>query len=144
MANRTKAQEANVILAKRLTSEVLSKGKMQVFDEIFADRYVNHNIPVPGIPGTKAGFRDLVLATRKAFPDVQVHVEHVVAEDDFVVFHDRVTATSRDAFFGVPANGKRLEWTEIHFLRCADGKIVEHWTNFDQVSILRQLGVISS
>jgi len=66
----------------------------------------------------------------------------VVAEDDFVVFHDSVEATSRDEFFGVPANGKRLEWTEIHFMRIANGQIVEHWANFDQLGILRQLGVL--
>src|SRR5262245_4693963 len=91
MATRTQTQEADVSTARRLAQEVFSKGNMQAFDEIFSDRYVNHNIPVPGIPGTKAGFRELVLATRKAFPDAQVQVEDVVAEDDFVVFHDRVT-----------------------------------------------------
>jgi steroid delta-isomerase-like uncharacterized protein len=115
---------------------------METFDEIVADDYVNHNIPVPGIPGTKAGFRQLVEATRHAFPDVQVNVEHVVAEGDLVVFHDNVTATSKGDLFGVPPNGASLRWTEIHFLRVADGQIVEHWTNFDQLGILRQLGAI--
>ena len=142
MANRTQTQEANVAVARRLASEVFGKGDMKSFDELLADGYVNHNIPVPGVPGTKAGFRDLVLATRQAFPDVKVRVEDVIAEGDFVVFHDTVTATSRGEFFGVPPNGKTLDWTEIHFLRVADGKIIEHWTNFDQVRILRQLGVI--
>ena len=144
MAKRTQAQEANVAVARRLANDVFSKGDLKVFDEIFADRYVNHNIPVPGIPGTKAGFRELVVATRKAFPDVRVQVEDVVAEGDYVVFRDTVKATSRGEFFGVPPNGKPLDWTEIHFLKIADGKIVEHWTNFDQVRILRQLGVIPS
>jgi predicted ester cyclase len=53
-------------------------------------------------------------------------------------------ATRRGPFFGVPANGKKLEWTEIHFLKIANGQIVEHWTNFDQLGILRQLGAIPS
>jgi predicted ester cyclase len=35
-----------------------------------------------------------------------------------------------------------LQWTEIHFLRVANGQIVEHGTNFDQLGILRQLGAI--
>jgi len=144
MEKRTQAQEANIAVARRLASDVFSKGDMKSFDEIFADAYVNHNIPVPGVPGTKAGFRELVLATRKAFPDVSVKVQDVVADGDFVVFHDSVTATSRGEFFGVPPNGKRLDWTEIHFLRLANGKIIEHWTNFDQVRILQQLGVIPS
>ena len=71
-----------------------------------------------------------------------MHVQDVVSDGDFVVFHDYVTATSVGEFFGVPPNGQRLEWTEIHFLRVRDGQIVEHWTNFDQLGILRQLGAI--
>jgi predicted ester cyclase len=41
-----------------------------------------------------------------------------------VVFHDHVTATSHGEFFGVPSTGKPLGWTEIHFLRMKDGRIV--------------------
>jgi steroid delta-isomerase-like uncharacterized protein len=134
--------DRNKLVAYRLADEVLSQGNMETFDEIIADDYVNHNIPVTGVAGTKDGFRQLVEATRHAFPDVQVHVEHVVGEGDMVVFHDSVTATSTGDFFGVPPNGARLRWTEIHFFRVSDGRIVEHWTNFDQLGILRQLGVV--
>jgi steroid delta-isomerase-like uncharacterized protein len=137
-------QEANKAVARRLAQAIFSKGDMQAFDELIADAYVNHNIPVPGIPGTKAGFRQLVEATRHAFPDVEVEVQDTVAEGDLVVFHDHVTATSKGDFLGVPPNGKTIEWTEIHFLRVADGRIVEHWTNFDQLGILQQLGAIPS
>jgi steroid delta-isomerase-like uncharacterized protein len=126
----------------RLTEEVLSKGDLDVFEELFADDYVNHSIPVPGIPGTKDGFRELVRATRKAFPDVVVDVDDVVAERDMVVFHDHVRATSVGEFFGVPPSGGVIEWTEIHWLRVRDGRIVEHWTNFDQLGILRQMGAL--
>ncbi len=45
-------------------------------------------------------------------------------------------------FFGVPPSGAHLEWSEIHFLRVADDQIVEHWTNFDQLGVLQQLGAI--
>ncbi len=134
--------ESNKEVARRLVDEVLNKGNMKTFDELFADNYKMHNMPVPNIPSTKDGFRKLVLATRKAFPDVHVHIEDLVADNDFAVFHDKVEATSKDDFFGVPANGKRLAWTEIHFLKVSGGRIVEHWTNFDQLGILQQLGAI--
>ena len=137
-------QEKNKVVAKRLAEEIFSKGDMKTFDEILAPNYVNHNIPVPGIPGTKEGFRRVVAATREAFPDVQVSIKTMVAEGEYVVFRDVVHATSRGAFFGVPANGKKLEWTEIHFLKIANDQIAEHWTNFDQLGILRQLGAIPS
>lgn len=142
MTNRAQSEATNKVVARRLAEEVFTQGNMQTFDTIFADTYVNHNMPVPGIPGTKQGFQRVVLATRQAFPDVRVNVKAMVAEGDFVVFRDTVQATSRGDFLGVPANGKRLEWTEIHFLKIADGQIVEHWTNFDQLGILRQLGAI--
>ncbi len=129
-------------IAERLAEDVFSKGKMDVFDEIFSESYVMHNMPVPDIPGTKEGFRKLVLATRQAFPDVQVHIDDIVAEGDYAVFHDHVDATSKGDFLGVPPNGKHIAWTEIHFLRIIGGKIVEHWTNFDQFGILMQLGAI--
>ena len=134
--------EANKAVARRLAAEVFSQGNMRTFDEIIADEYINHNMPAPGIPGTKAGFRQIVMATRQAFPDVHVQVMEVVAEGEFAVFRDKVQATSQGEFFGVPANGKRVEWTEIHFLRIGTGRIVEHWANFDHLGILRQLGVI--
>jgi steroid delta-isomerase-like uncharacterized protein len=137
-------QEANKLVARRLAEAVFSQGDMAALDQLIADGYVNHNIPVPGLSGTKTGFRQLVAATRQAFPDVTVHVEDVVAEGDMVVFHDHVTATSQGEFFGVPPNGKPVAWTEIHFLRVADGRIVEHWTNFDQFGIMMQLGAVPS
>ena len=71
-----------------------------------------------------------------------VHIDDLVAEGEMVVFHDHVEATSAGEFFGVPRSGSVIEWTEIHWLRVADGKIVEHWTNFDQLGILRQLGAL--
>lgn len=131
-------------VARRLAEQVFSEGDLDVFEEIFADGYVNHNIPVPSIPGTKDGFKELVKATRNAFPDLVVHVDDLVAEGEMVVFHDHVTATSLGNFFGVPPSGGVIEWTEMHWLRVVDGQIVEHWTNFDQLGILQQLGVLGS
>jgi steroid delta-isomerase-like uncharacterized protein len=129
-------------VAMRLANEVFSGGNMKTFDAIIADSYLNHNMPVPNLPGTKDGFRQIVAATREAFSDLHVHVKDVVTDGPFVVFRDHVEAKSQAPFFGVPANGKPLAWTEIHFLRVEDGQIVEHWTNFDQLGILRQLGAI--
>jgi steroid delta-isomerase-like uncharacterized protein len=135
-------QTAEKTVASRLVDDIFNAGNMQAFDELFADNYVNHNMPMPGIPGTKEGFRQVVLGTRQAFPDVHVEIEDMVAENDLVVFHDHVAATNKGEFNGIPATGKRIEWTEIHFLRVRSGQIVEHWANFDQLGMLRQLGVI--
>jgi steroid delta-isomerase-like uncharacterized protein len=139
----TNTPDATKVLARQLADQVFSKGDLDAFEEILSDNYINHNIPVPGIPGTKDGFRELVKATRNAFPDVVVHVDDIIAEGEMVVFHDHVKATSKGEFFGVPPSGGVVEWTEIHWLRVAGGKIIEHWANFDQLGILQQLGALA-
>lgn len=57
---------------------------MEVFVEIFADSYVMHNMPAPNILGTKEGLSKLVLATRHAFTDVNVHIDDMVAEGNSI------------------------------------------------------------
>jgi predicted ester cyclase len=97
---------------------------------------------MPGVPGTREGFRQVVLATRQALPDVHVEIEQMVSEGDIVVFHDHAAATSQGEFMNISPTGKRLQWTEMHMLRVRGDQIVEHWANFDQLSMLQQLGAI--
>ena len=40
------------------------------------------------------------------------------------------------------ATGKRMEMTGITIKRLSGGKIVEAWTNFDALGMMRQLGLI--
>ena len=43
---------------------------------------------------------------------------------------------------GIPPTGKSLSMTHTHTFRIADGKIVEHRVNRDDLGMMRQLGVI--
>ncbi len=56
----------------------------------------------------------------------------------------RLTArgTHQAPFLGMPATGRHATWTEMHFCRLAEGQLVEHWANVDQLGLLQQLGVI--
>ncbi len=52
------------------------------------------------------------------------------------------TGTMKGAFQGMPPSGKSATWSEIHIVRFANGKVVEHWANIDQLGMLTQLGFI--
>ena len=43
-------------------------------------------------------------------------------------------------FRGIAPTGRVVRWTGIRIFRIADGKIVEHWANWDDLSLLEQLG----
>lgn len=44
---------------------------------------------------------------------------------------------------GVPRNGNELAMTATVVHRIADGKLVEKWSDKDELALLRQLGVIT-
>lgn len=84
-------------VAKSLVADIFNRGDMDVFDGLLAEDYVNHNMPVPGVPGTKDGFRQVVLGTRAAFPDVHVEISGLIEQDDMIAFHELATATGTGA-----------------------------------------------
>jgi steroid delta-isomerase-like uncharacterized protein len=83
-----------------------------------------------------------VAALRDAFPDVHITIEDQVAEGDRVVTRWTARGTHTGAFQGIPPTGKRGSMTGIDINRFADGKVVECWTNADDLGLLQQLGVI--
>ena len=42
---------------------------------------------------------------------------------------------------GIPGTGKPLQFSSISIWRVASGKIVEHWSQVDVLSLLQQLGI---
>jgi hypothetical protein len=58
------------------------------------------------------------------------------------VSHLRGRATFTGECLGIQPNGKVVEITGISIHRIANGKLVEHWANFDSLSFMQQLGVV--
>jgi steroid delta-isomerase-like uncharacterized protein len=103
--------------------------------------YVDHSLP-PGMPPGAEGFRHLAAGFGQAFPDLQVTVEHLVAEGELVASRVTVTGTHRGPLLGMPATGRRVTFTSTNISRVANGKIAEHWGNSDQLGLMQQLGAI--
>jgi predicted ester cyclase len=77
-----------------------------------------------------------------AFPDYHTHVETTVAEGDYVFQRTMTTGTMKGEFLGMKPTGKQATWQEMHLVRFANGKVVEHWANIDQTSMMVQLGLM--
>jgi steroid delta-isomerase-like uncharacterized protein len=78
----------------------------------------------------------------RAFPDLRVTVEDVIAERDKVVGRNSVTGTHQGEYMGIPPTGKSVTYNEIFIARFANGRIAETWGVVDVLSQMRQLGVI--
>jgi predicted ester cyclase len=73
-------------------------------------------------------------------PDVQVEVQHLVAEDDLVVADVTLTGTHQGALLGIPGHGQADQHREMCFFRIQEGKIVARWYIVDGVAAMQQLG----
>ena len=76
---------------------------------------------------------------RRAFPDLQAHIEDIVAAQDKVAVRLRFRGTHRGEFLGIPATGRIIEYVSHEFYRIADGLIAEEWICSDTATLLRQL-----
>ncbi len=110
---------------------------MAAIDEVIAADYVSNGQPIG-----RDGFTQFVTAVRSTFSDLQFTIDDMVAEADKIAVRYTGHATHQGEFSGIPATGKAITITGIDMFRIADGKLVEEWLNFDQLSMLQQMGVI--
>ena len=134
--------ETNKAIARRWSEELWSQGHLYVADEIVAPSYVRHDPGDPAPAYGPDGVKRLVSMLRTAMPDIQIHVEDVIAEGDLVVSRYHTTSTDTGGYMGRPPTGKTIRTTAIQIFRIMDGKIVESWANRDDLGVLQQLGMI--
>ncbi len=145
--------EDNKAIARRLYEEVWEKGNVGAVDELIAPNMVDHfhypaNVPVPAqYQLSLEEFKQFVSQFHTTFPDFQYTVELQVAEGDLVV--TRLTACGTHTgeyrgltYKGIPPTGKQVTWTYTVIDRILDGKIVEQWSNGDDLGRLQQLGAL--
>jgi hypothetical protein len=91
--------------------------------------------------GTQA-LKEVFARLHRAFPDLHIAVEDMIAEGDKVVCRNTVTGTHQGEYMGLPPTGKSIRYNEIFIVRFAGGRIAETWGVVDVFSQMRQLGVI--
>lgn len=84
-------------------------------------------------------WRQGVEMMKHAFPDLQAHIEDIVAAEDKVAVRLRFRGAHCGEFLGIPATGRAIEYVSHEFYRIADGLIAEEWICSDTATLLRQL-----
>jgi steroid delta-isomerase-like uncharacterized protein len=136
--------EQNKAIERRLLDEVYNQGKLEVIDELVASDFVGHGTATEGGDQGRDAYRNFVVEMRTAFPDLQMTIEDQVAEGDKVVTRFRARGTHSGTFQGIPPTGKPGELSGTIIDRIADGKIIECWSNTDDLGLLQQLGIVPS
>ena len=131
--------EANKAAMRRFFEDVYNKGDLDFADELAAPKFVDHDRTNPS--GDLEGVKRTIVSIRAAFPDVHFSADDVLADGDKVVARFTMRGTQRGDFMGVPATGNQVVVTGIDIVRFEDGRIVEHWHEWDGLWFMQQLGV---
>src|SRR5262245_8802570 len=134
--------EENKVVVRRFYEEVLSRGNLDLIEDLFAPDYVVKTGLGAGSPSGPAAARRAAQELRTGVPDAQYTVEDLIAEGDMVVVHRVMRGTHRGEFQGIPATDKPVTVPGLDIFRLADGKIAERWTISDQLGLLQQIGVV--
>jgi steroid delta-isomerase-like uncharacterized protein len=131
----------NKVIVRRYIEEVWGNGDTAAEDDILAENYLDHN-PRPGQAPGRAGHHQIMTTLRKAFPDLRITLDQMIAEGDTVVDRWTMHATHMGEFAGIAATGKLVTITGCDILRIADGQIVEIWHIEDILGLLQQIGIM--
>ena len=140
----TPETERNKAISRRFTegmntndAEVISR----TIDELVEPDAVIRT-PLPLDLTGAAALKEVFTRLHRAYPDLHVAAEDVIAEGDKVVSRNVVTGTHKGEYMGIQPTGKHVTYNEIFIFRCVNGRIAETWGVVDVLSQLRQIGAI--
>jgi steroid delta-isomerase-like uncharacterized protein len=138
MTSQPGSPEANAALVLE-SFEAVNAGDTKTLLGVVAADIVMHFAEMPeplrGRETWQQGFEMM----KRAFPDLEAHVDDVVAAEDRVAVRVSFRGTHAGEFQGIPATGRTIHYVSHEFYRVDDGLIVEEWICSDMASLFRQL-----
>ncbi len=136
------AGKANIEKTKTIYNYIES-GDLSKLGDIIDSNIIEHSAWIPGgtakgIDVTKKSMADL----KAGFPDLKFEVVSILADSNWVFSHFHLTGTNTGAMNGMKGTNKKVDVTGVDAVRIQNGKAVEHWDYTDNVTFMRQMGMM--
>jgi steroid delta-isomerase-like uncharacterized protein len=122
--------------------ETWSKDDFSELDSLIAEKYTIFSDPGDAWEGQTldlSTYRNRLLYSRRAFPDLVFDVMQLIAERDRVAVIWKASGTHLGDLRGLPATGKRLGFSGQTFYLIQDEKAAGHWQVIDRLGFIQQL-----
>ena len=129
----------NKALLRRYMKEVWEKQNPAAVVDFLAPNYKRHR-GAGTEPLTRDGQKRLLVEFRAVFPDIQIAVEEIIAEDDRIAFRSTMRGTHQGEFLGIPPTGNQVTVGLVDVIHIENGKFVEQWGGPDLLDLVQQLG----
>jgi steroid delta-isomerase-like uncharacterized protein len=134
--------DENKALAQRFYNEVMNSHNIAGAKSFVTTDFIDHN---PSQGHTGKGLDDLTAQLNEmitAIPDLRVTADLMVAEEDKVVTYLTMTGTNTGPFGNMPASNKPIKFNGVDIVHIKNGKAIERWGVFDDLSFMTQLGMV--
>lgn len=102
-------------------------------------RYVADHVRYNGETIGLDGYRKMLVEDFKAIPDLSFNIELLVCKPPHVASRLKFDCTPVGTLFGVPVNGKRVQFCENVFYEVIDGRIKNVWSVIDKAALAAQI-----
>jgi steroid delta-isomerase-like uncharacterized protein len=134
-AGKEAVSEENKALARRFL-EAQARGDMETLDALMAPNFVDRSL-LPGQKPSREDYKQSLADMLSVFSNTSFSVEAQIAEGDQVVSRFTGTSVHRGTFLGVDPTGQETSYSGITIHRIADGKIVEEWSESDNLEVVQ-------
>jgi steroid delta-isomerase-like uncharacterized protein len=138
MSSQPESAQASVALV-RASVEAFNAADTERLLAVLAPDILIHYAEMPEPLQGPETWRQGVELVKRAFPDLEIHVDDLVAADDKVALRLTLSGTHQGEFQGFPATGRTISYVSHEFYRVHDGVIAEEWICSDMASLFRQL-----
>jgi steroid delta-isomerase-like uncharacterized protein len=138
MTSEAGSPEANTALLRE-SIEAFNAGDTAKLLAVAAPDIVIHYAELPEPLRGRETWRQGYELVKRAFPDLEIRVDDLVAAGDKVALRLTLGGTHRGEFQGIPATGRVISYVSHEFYRVADGLVAEEWICSDMASLFRQL-----
>jgi steroid delta-isomerase-like uncharacterized protein len=139
--------EENEELVSRYYEAAYNQRDPAAATQLLSDDFVRHNVAAPQ-PNQQPGHADDIARVESwlaAFGDLQITIEDLYASSDTVVSYVIWTGTQDGPLsqWGAPATGRPMARESLVVWRVACKQLAENWIVQDNLTMLRQLGIIT-
>ena len=125
-----------------ITEQIWNQRRLHLIPEFYAEDYLVDYRPYAPLRHGHNAIRGMVERAWAAFPDYHEHLHELIADSDIVVARLTISGTQHGQWGVVPPTGRHVEFEEMVMVKIRDGKVAWQRGIADNLSALRQLGVL--
>ncbi|MGQ0464462.1 MAG: ester cyclase [Sporichthyaceae bacterium] len=129
-------------LVRRL-EQAMNSRRLEELDELLTEDFTRHCQATPDVVvGSRSEFKAFLRGFDTAFPDNVQTFTHIAVDGELIGVYATYAGTHDGPFGPIAATGKRVDFEFAGMFRVRDGKLAELRVTWDNLTVLRQLGLV--